>query len=482
LQPRRLPEILQADLCPLAIELLNWGVKDMPGMAWPTPPPPGALKQAMNLLADLGAVEQGKITPHGKALLRLPTHPRIAHMLTEGERFRLPGLASDIAAILEERDPLPRDTGADLRLRLDALCAYRLGERGPGDSNVLHRLEQLSSTWRRILHCDPCEGHAGPYKAGQLLAAAYPERVAKRQGTSPPSYKLSNGRRGGLQQQDPLADSEWLAIGIMDAGVQEGRIHLAAPVHPEDLGDLIRTQHVLKWNHQQGLLLVQEEECIGSLLVSAKPLQHPLPAEAVPVICAAIQEEPGLLPWNDEIANWQARVLSLRAWRPSEDWPDVSTEALLRSLKEWLGPYIGHVRRRDDFKKLDLMGLLSGLLPWPKPQQLDQFAPRKLEVPSGSQINLAYFMDGHAPILAVRLQEMFGQMDTPTVNQGRNPVLIHLLSPAYRPCAVTQDLRSFWANAYADVRKDLRGRYPKHFWPEDPFTAAAIRGLKKRGT
>lgn len=480
LQPQRIPEILQADLSPLVLELLNWGVTDMFAMGWPTPPPVGAMNQALELLAQLGAVENGKITARGKALLRLPTHPRLAHMLTEGEALRLPGLACDIAALLEERDPLPRDAGADLRLRLDALRLYRERERGPGDGNTLRKLEQLSSVWRKILRCEPNNGHVSEYEAGQLLAAAYPERIAKRQGATPPSFKLSNGRRGGLQQHDPLADAEWLAIGLMDAGLQEGRIHLAAPVHPEDLKGLMRTQHVLSWDHQQGILLAQEEQRIGSLLVSAKPFKELQADECVEAVCKAIRQEPGLLPWTEAITDWQTRVLSLHVWRPGEDWPDVSMEALLDGLEEWLGPYVGQIRRRDDFKKLDLMGLLSGLLPWPKPQQLDQLAPSKVEVPTGSQIRLEYFADGRPPILAVRLQEMFGQMDTPTVNQGRNPVLIHLLSPAYRPCAVTQDLRSFWANAYADVRKDLRGRYPKHSWPEDPFTAEAVRGVKKK--
>ncbi len=482
LQARRLPEILQADLCPLALELLNWGVTDMQGMGWPTPPPTGALSQAMELLDQLGALENGKISARGRALLRLPTHPRLAHMLTEGEALGLPGLACDIAAVLEERDPLPRDTGADLRLRLDALRLYRTRERGPGDVNTLRKLEQLSSAWRKILRCDPHNHHIDAHEPGQLLAAAYPERIAKRQPGATPAYKLSNGRRGSLQQHDALADEVWLAIGSMDAGIQDGRIDLASPVDPEDLKDLMRRQQVLTWDHQQGVLLAQEEQRIGGLLVAAKPQRQVRTEDCLPVICAAVRAEPGLLPWTEAIADWQARILSLRAWRPDEAWPDVSTEALLASLEAWLGPYLGPIKRRDDFRKLDLMGLLSGLLPWPLPQQLDQYAPSKVEVPTGSQIRLEYFADARPPILAVRLQEMFGQMDTPTVNQGRNPVLIHLLSPAYRPCAVTQDLRSFWVNGYPDTRKDLRGRYPKHSWPEDPFTAEAIRGAKKRGT
>lgn len=480
LQPQRQPEILQADLAPLALELLNWGVTDMVAMGWPTPPPTGAIAQACELLQQLGAFADGKITLRGRDLMRLPTHPRLAHMLTEGEAIGDPGLACDIAALLEERDPLPRETGADLRLRLDALRAHRLRERTPGEPATLRKLEQLSSAWRRILRCEAQDRAVDAYEAGRLLAAAYPERVAKRVGPGSPSYRLSNGRRGALQGHDALADAEWLAVGLMDAGLQEGRIHLAAPVHPEDLKELVTKQNVLTWDHNQGILLAQEEERIGGLLLGAKPNKQVKPEEAIVALCGAIREEPGLLNWDEAITDWQARVLSLRAWRGNEPWPDVSQQALLAGLEEWLGPYIAQVRRRDDFKRLDLLGLMGALLPWPLPQKLDSLAPTKIEVPTGSHIKLEYFADGRPPILAVRLQEMFGQMDTPTVNEGRNPVLIHLLSPAYRPCAVTQDLRSFWANAYSDVRKDLRGRYPKHHWPEDPFTAEAVRGVKRK--
>jgi ATP-dependent helicase HrpB len=484
LQPQRIPEILQADLAPLALELANWGTQDMLDLGWPTPPPTGALQQALDLLTDLDALEGGKITRRGKELLRLPTHPRLAHMLTEGQALGRAGLACDIAALLEERDPLPRDTGADLRLRLDALRQYRQRDRHAGDANTLRKLEQLSQAWRKILRCDAHDQAVGEYEAGPLLAAAYPERIAKRVGSSPPAYRLSNSRRGALQSHDALADHEWLAIGLMDAGQQEGRIYLATPVHPQDLHAMQHEIHVLHWDHAQGLLLAQTEQRIGNLTVASKPSKQLKPEEILPVVCEAIREEPTLLQWPEAAAEWRARVMSARHWRPQEDpiaigWPDVSAGALLANLEDWLGPYLGPIRRKDDFKKLDLLSLLRNMIPWAKQQELDRLAPTKIKVPTGSEITLEYFEDGRSPILAVRLQEMFGQMDTPTVNDGRTPVLIHLLSPGYKPCAVTQDLRSFWANAYADVRKDLRGRYPKHSWPEDPFAATAIRGTKK---
>ncbi len=480
LQAQREPEILQADLAPMALELAFWGVTDMLDLGWPTPPPVGHLNQALELLTQLDALENGRITARGKDLLRLPTHPRLAHMLAAGEALGFAGLACDIAALLEERDPLPRETGADLCLRLDALRLHRLGERTQGERAGLSKLEQLSQAWRKILRCAAHDRPVQGFEAGRLLAAAYPERVARRVGHHPPAYRLGNGRRGSLMGHDALADHEWLAIGLMDAGLQEGKIYLAAPLDPQDLKGQMQTHAVLHWDRAQGQLVAQTELRLGALLVSSKPMTKLDDAACVPILCAAIREQPDLLPWSEAAVEWQARVLSLRAWRANEDWPDVSTEALLVDLEEWLGPYIGALRKRDDFKRIDLMGLLSAKLPWAMQQQLDALAPQKIEVPTGSQIKLEYFTDGRAPILAVRLQEMFGQMDTPTVNQGRNPVLIHLLSPAYRPCAVTQDLRSFWVNAYADTRKDLRGRYPKHSWPEDPLTAEAVRGVKRK--
>lgn len=480
LQAQRLPEILQADLAPMALELAHWGVADPLSMGWPTPPPAGHVQQALELLTQLGALHAGRITDRGKDLLRLPTHPRLAHMLAEGEALGLAGIACDIAALLEERDPLARDTGADLCLRLDALRLHRLGERTQGEGASLRKLEQLSQSWRKLMRCAAHDLPVQAHDAGRLLAAAYPERVAKRVGTHPPAYRLSNGRRGSLQGHDALAEHAWLAVGLMDAGLQEGRIYLAAPLDPMDLQAEMQTQAVLHWDHAQGVLMAQTELRLGSLVVSTKPLPKLTEAESMPILCGAVRQEPELLPWSEATAAWQARVMSLRQWREQEDWPDVRTEALLADLEEWLGPYLGQTRKRDDFKRIDLLGLLQARLSWEQSQALERLAPQRLEVPTGSQIALEYSIDAKPPILAVRLQEMFGMMETPTVNEGRNPVLLHLLSPAYRPCAVTQDLRSFWANAYSDVRKDLRGRYPKHHWPEDPYRAEPVKGIKRK--
>jgi ATP-dependent helicase HrpB len=476
----REPEILQADLAPLALDLAQWGISDPAELAWPTVPPNHSFSQARNLLESLGATLQGKITPRGQQMLGLPTHPRIAVMLLEAQATQQTALGTDLAALLEERDPLGRNpgAGADLHLRIDALRAWRSGDRCNADTNVLQRIERAAKAWRRILRCEPDNGHAPHFSPGQLLAAAYPERIAKQEAPRGLRYRLASGRKAVLPTNDALDREPWLCLADLDAGLNEGRIFLAAPLDPQDLSSRFQTRTLVTW--ENGALHARRESHLLGLTVSSETLRDIPDAEREAVLCAAIRETPSLLPWKDVTRDFQARVLSLRAWRPSEPWPDLSDAALLKGLEEWLAPYLKQVRRADDFARIDLHGLLMGLLPWPLPQSLENLAPTHIEVPTGSRIRLEYQADGSAPVFAVRLQEVFGWMDTPSVNGGQARVLMHLLSPAYRPCQVTQDLRSFWMNTYSDVRKDLRGRYPKHHWPEDPLTAEAVRGVKRK--
>lgn len=479
LLPARQPEIVAADLAPLVLELAAWGAAEIEAFPWPTPPPGAALRQARDLLGQLGALEEGRVTERGKRLLALPTHPRLAQVLLVGAEIGRGGLAADVAAVLEERDPMSRGSGADLVLRLDALRQFREGHRHAGDRRVLQRIERLSRLWRQSLRCGPEREAADVYEVGRLLAAAYPERISKRAGSGP-RYRLANGRQASLAAEDPLGEAEWLAVAQLDAGLQEGRIYLAAPFFPDGDGAEVEESDRVFWDAEAGRLAAQRERRIHGHLLDAKPLAKIEEADRVAALCAAIREDPSLLPWDAALGQWQARVLSLRSWRPEEAWPDVSQEALLGRVEEWLGPFLGAARKREDLQRLDLKGLLAGLLPWPLPQQLGQWAPESLEAPSGSQIRLEYFEDGRPPVMAVRLQEMFGCHDTPRVNGGRTPVMVHLLSPARRPVQVTQDLRNFWEQTYAEVRKELRGRYSKHYWPEDPFSAEAIRGVRPR--
>jgi ATP-dependent helicase HrpB len=294
-------------------------------------------------------------------------------------------------------------------------------------------------------------------------------------------YRLSGGRGVRLDENDLLAGTPWLAVAHLDAGLEEGRIFLAAPVEPSDLTPLARPVETLAWDARSGVLRAQRELRVGEVALAVEPLRHPDSARRREILCQVVRTEGlELLPWTEELRQWQARVLSLRNWRPEEGWPDVSDTHLLETLEAWLAPWLDGVSRREDFARLELQSILGGLLPWPLPARLEALAPTRLQVPSGSYIRLRYSPDGTPPVLAVKLQEMFGLADTPTVNEGRTKVLLHLLSPAQRPIQVTQDLRSFWNQTYPEVRKELRGRYPKHPWPEDPWNAQPTRKTKPR--
>jgi ATP-dependent helicase HrpB len=481
LAPRRVPEILEADLAPIVLELAQWGVTDMAAFAWLTPPPAGIVNQARDLLEQLDALQDGRILPKGKEMLRLPAHPRIAHLLLEGKATGLEALATDLAALLEEQDPLPRESGADLTLRVESLRKWRAGRSTSADTSRLQRIDRVAQSWRQTLQTKADNDMPNPYDVGKLIAAAYPERIARQGEAKGDLYRLMNGRVARLPSHDPLSHAPWLAVAHLDAGTGEGKIFVAAPVAIEDLKERMHKQESVHWDSRKGILVAQSETRLGQLLVDSTPLQTIPGHLKTGILCDAIRAEGiDILPWTDTHRAWQARVMSLRAWRPEEEWPDVSDQQLLASLEDWLGPYLSGIRKRDDFKKLDLGSFLYGLLPWPLPQRLDELAPITLEVPSGSQIRPQYFDDGSAPVLAVRLQEMFGLLNTPTVNEGRNMVLLHLLSPGYKPVQVTQDLRSFWENTYPHVRKELRVRYQKHSWPEDPWTAEAVRGARRR--
>ncbi|MER3462670.1 MAG: ATP-dependent helicase HrpB, partial [Armatimonadota bacterium] len=278
---------------------------------------------------------------------------------------------------------------------------------------------------------------------------------------------------------DPLLGSAWLSVAHLDAGNDEGRIFLAAPVRPKDLEPFGRELEVVEWDYRAGALVARREHRVGEVALSSEPLREIPEGRRAEILLEVVRSEGlGLLPWSENLRQWQARVLSLRRWN-GEEWPDVSDEHLLQTLEHWLAPWLGRVSRHEDFARLDLASILTGLLPWPLPTRLDELAPTRLEVPSGSRVRLTYSPDGSPPVLAVKLQELFGLADTPRVNAGRTPVMLHLLSPAQRPIQVTQDLRSFWNTTYPEVRKELRGRYSKHPWPEDPWNAEPTRKTKR---
>jgi ATP-dependent helicase HrpB len=402
-------------------------------------------------------------------------------MLLEAEEDNLLALSCDVAAVMEERDPFQKESGADLTLRIEALRKWRAGERVGADRNVLERIERLSSAWRRNFKINEQNSMTGGHEVGLLIAAAYPDRIAKQIDKQGNRYKLPNGKIVTLQQHDELTREQWLAIAQLDAGQGEGKIFMAAAVDEDELQHLAIEREVVRWDSEREMVVGAQVKNVGNLILASKTLAIIPDEKRLKVLFEIIRHE-GLkfIGWGEDEEKWQARVLSLRLWRKDEEWPDVSEEHLLATIEEWLSPYLNSISKKSDFKKLELQNVLAGILPWNLASKLDELAPSKIEVPSNSMIAVAYHPDGRQPEMAVRLQEVFGLLETPTVNGGKVKIVMHLLSPGYKPVQVTQDLKSFWSNTYPEVRKELRVRYLRHSWPEDPWTAKAVRGAKKR--
>jgi ATP-dependent helicase HrpB len=488
LRPQRSPEILEADLAPLALELAQWGIADPTTLAWLDPPPSGALAQARTLLTNLEALDdQGRITPTGQDLAELPTHPRLAHLLRRGAALGQSALSADLAALLEERDLLRGEHafGSDLTIRLEVLQAFRRNgregaRRWQADPAACVRVDQAARRWRQLLKVAAApETAPDAMIVGLLLALAYPDRVARRRESGADRYQLANGRGARLAMGDPLMNRDWLAVAHLDAGASEGRIWLAAPVDPADLAThltgRVHTVAEVTWDERQATVIARRQQRLGALALSSEPLTDADPEALRQALLTGVRQM-GLncLPWTTDLQDWRARVLSLQGWFPDEDWPNLSDAWLTGQLAEWLGPWLNGITRREHLARLDLAAALHHLLDHRLQTRLNEWAPTHLAVPSGSRIRLRY-LPGESPVLAVKLQELFGLADTPRIAGGRIPVTLHLLSPAQRPIQVTQDLRGFWERTYAEVKKELKGRYPKHPWPDDPWTAIPTR-------
>lgn len=474
----RTPEILEADLASLALDLAQWGVDDPGRLAWLNPPPKGTLQQAQELLHQLNALENGRITPHGRKIQALPCHPRLAHMLLLAEEQGKLSLAADLAAILEERDPLAKEAGIDINLRIEALRRFRQGK---GEKGRFSHIAKAAASYRQLFHAPEDNGLFDPYDTGLLLAQAYPERIAYARPGTNARFQMANGRHAVASHKDDLAHESWLSIAHVDARDGMGKIFLASPLNPRDLEPLVKEQESITWDTRKGGLIASKDLRIGSIVLLSKPLPSPNMDKVIEAVSEAVKNEgETLLNFSEEVVQLQNRILSLRHWRPGENWPDVGVEYLLKHNKEWLAPYLAHVKKPEDIKRINLREALLGFLDYDKHAALDRLAPERLVVPSGSAIRLTYSATGEPPVMAVRLQEVFGMAETPKVNEGRTPVVMHLLSPGFKPVQVTSDLRSFWNNAYFEVRKELKRRYPKHAWPDDPWTEKPLRGAKRR--
>ncbi len=489
------PEIASADLAGLALELACWGARDANALTWLTPPPPGALAQARELLLSLGALDgAGAVTPHGRELLGVAAHPRLAHLLLGARAAGVGGTGCALAAVLGERDLLrgrpglrPGERDSDLRTRLEILARDRdVAERDDVDRTALRQVERSAEAYAQQLGLVRSTQVIDTAEAGWLLALAWPDRIARAREPGSGRYLLSNGRGAYFAEPQSLARSEYLVIPELEGSEKEARIHLAAPISAADLeahlAGGIDTFAEVRWDGRERAVVARRQRRLGALVLAEEPLRDADPALVTAAMLAGLREL-GLaaLPWTPELRQWQARVLLCRSAEPDsrEPWPDVSDAALLDTLEEWLVPWLEGMTRATHLPRVDLSSALHGLLSWPRQQRLDELAPTHLTVPSGSRIPIDY-LDGPVPSLSVRLQEVFGLAVTPRVAGGRVPVLLKLLSPARRPVQVTQDLESFWNTAYHEVRKELKGRYPRHYWPEDPREAEPTKRVKPR--
>lgn len=481
LRPQDIPEILEADLAPLALELAIAGITDSAELRWLDPPPAGAFAQARELLRALGALTANdKVTPHGHQLAALGAHPRLAHMLVKGRTAGHSALACDLAAVLEERDILqgaPHERDPDVTSRIDAVRGRRTSS--AVDQKALQRAREAAQRWRQRVGGEP--GSNDTDAAGWLLALAYPDRVAQRRPGVVPRYVLRNGAGGFLAAGTALHNEPYLVAAELDGRRPESLILLAAPLALDEIerqfADQIDTRDTIEWDESAGAVAARRLRTLGTIILSDHPLSTPdaVPIERV-VRDAIVASDFAMLNWSKEANALRARIAFLHAHDRS--WPDVSTQGLAATVERWLVPHLSGKRRHEEIARVPVAEALLQLLTWQQRAGLDELAPTHVAVPSGSRIAIDY-SDSNAPVLAVRLQELFGLTRTPTVFDGRLRLTLHLLSPSQRPVQVTTDLESFWRTSYFDVRKELRGRYPKHHWPDDPLRTAPTRRTKR---
>lgn len=469
----RIPEIMEADLAALVLDMAKWGISNLNQLTWLSPPPKAAVMQAVDVLTNLNALDLNKrITEHGKEIHQLPCHPRIAHMLLKAKQDNAIVLATDIAAILEERDPLPKDSGIDINLRIEAL---RRSRQNNSAGNRFGRIEKVAESYRKMLNQEVENGPVDDHETGLLLAYTYPERIAYARPGNNAQFQLANGKIAAIGHRDNLANEPWLAVAHIDTRDGLGKIFMASPLNPKDLLPMVKEREMITWDTRKGGLIATKDLRIGSIVLQSKPLAAPSEENLVAAISTAIKNEgEALLNFDDAFTQLQNRILSVCKWNQYKDWPDVSTDELLLNNMDWLGFYLPKVKRPDDLNKINLSEALLQYLSWEQQQTLNTLAPAKINVPSGSNIGIEYLANGETPILSVRLQEVFGMADTPTINNGKIPLVLHLLSPGFKPVQLTSDLKSFWNNTYFEVKKELKRRYPKHAWPDDPWTEKAV--------
>ena len=464
------PEILVSDLTPLVLELAAWGVNEPSSLSWLDQPPAAAFSQAQDLLKRLEALDKdGRITAMGKAMVKVPLHPRLAHMVVKGNALGSGEAAAELAAFVSERDGLARDAGCDIASRLAAT-------RGAARARIQASAKQI----KQILSI---KTDTASISEGVLIALAWPDRVAQKRGGDR-RYRLSGGGGAILPEQDGLAKQDFLAVATTDGASGDQKIFLAARLTLPDIethfANQIEQVENVGWDSRSQSIVAARIRKLGALILEERPLTAADPEAMADAMIKGISEM-GLktLPWTGASNNFRAQVQFLKRLFPEEAWPDLSDGTLAQNSNEWLKPYLAGISRKSHLERLDMLAILRALVPHELQRQMDILAPRRIEVPSGAHVAIDYETEGD-PVIRVRLQEMFGLAKTPAIAKGRAQLRIELLSPAGRPLAVTKSLETFWTNGYPDVRAELRGRYPKHSWPEDPLSAPPVKPRKLR--
>ena len=468
----RKPEIVEADLSSVLLDISAWGSDDIMELPWLTPPPQSNVSQARQLLLMLGAIDDnGRITAHGKRLASLPCHPRIAQMLLTAETDSLKALAADIAAILEERDILNTETDADINTRIALLRDARRTRHHGRWGRIINIAEQ----YRQLVRVAEDNDYMSPYDSGRLIASAYPERIAVSDDNG--NYKLANGNIVTLDSGDDLIACPLLAVASLGT-----RIFLASPLSKDSLKGIARWTDNVFWDGKQGRVVARRELRIGAVILDTRPLvDNDVRERITNAICFAARKDGlSMFSFSDDVQALQRRIAAVSSWHPELSLPDVSTEAVLSSVSKWLPLYIGKASTAAELRKINMHDVVWGMLTYEQQTTVDALAPTHIAVPTGSRIRVDYRQGAEAPVLSVRLQECFGLTSTPCIDGGKRPVLMELLSPGFKPVQLTQDLANFWQSTYFEVRKELRRRYPKHHWPDNPLEAQAVRGVKRR--
>lgn len=489
MEEQRKAEIEEADLAPMLLSIYAFGENDVASLPWLTPPPTSNVIKAKLLLESLGAIHQNTITPLGKKMAQLPCHPRISRMILSSKNPAQKSLACDIAALLEEKDPMTDIGNSDMSIRISTLRLLRKKK----TLGKWTRIAKIAREYHKMAKIEENNTEPVPEEIGLLVAYAYPERIGMSIDNLG-NFKLASGDKVLINTSDMMSAHKWIAIASLFTGASTsparfGRVFLAAPLNiksleQDDTENLITECDHLTWDSKQELVVMQQELRIGKLIISSKPLHNANPKEIVRIVCEAIKKDGlSMLDWNEHVQQLQRRVAQVALWHPELGIPDISTPTLMSTAQEWLPFYLEQGERikssTAELKKINLQEVLWALIPYELQQEIEKLAPTHIKVPTGSRIRVDYRVGAEAPVLSVRLQECFGLAETPRVNGGKQLVLMELLSPGFKPVQLTQDLSSFWHGAYFEVRKEMKRRYPKHYWPENPWEAEAVRGVKR---